>query len=109
MTIAITQYAPGEGLKEFIQVHHEVYRGDLISPDGLARRGTAIHVVDNGAGAIAEVRFDPSDGTGTLVAMRPVVGAETPTTGALFGSAIYAVDARFGSMTGPYQVFRVPI
>ncbi len=28
MTVEITQYAPGQGLKEFIQVHHEVYRGD---------------------------------------------------------------------------------
>ena len=87
----------------------EVYSGELAGADGLSRRGNAIHVVENGAAEISEVTFDPSDGTGTLTDVRPVPGAETPTTSALFGSAIYAVDARFGTMTGPYRVFRVDL
>jgi len=86
----------------------EVYSG-LVGADGMSRRGRTLYVVENGAAQIAEIRLDPSSGTGTLADILPVTGSETPTTSALFGSAIYAVDARFGSMTGPYKVFRVDL
>ena len=88
------------------------YDGGLQGADGLSRRGTVIHVVENGASRIASIAIDPSTGTGTLQSTTPVVGAETPTTGALFGSALYAVDARFGTPAGPdvaYNVFRVDL
>lgn len=86
----------------------EVYSG-LAGADGMSRRGRTLYVVENGAAQIAEIRIDPSTGTGTLARSLPVTGSETPTTSALFGSAIYAVDARFGSMAGPYKVFRVEL
>jgi sugar lactone lactonase YvrE len=87
----------------------EVYSGGLAGADGMSRRGTTLYVVENGASRIAEIRLDPASGTGTLTRTLPVTGAETPTTSALFGSAIYAVDARFGSMSGPYKAFRVDL
>lgn len=87
----------------------EVYSGGLDGADGMSRRGRTLYVVDNGAAEIDEIRLDPSTGAGTLRRSLPVAGAETPTTSALFGSAIYAVDARFDSMDGPYKVFRVDL
>lgn len=87
----------------------EVYSGGLGGADGMSRRGRTLYVVDNSAAQIAEIQLDPSNGTGTLSRLLPVTGSETPTTSALFGSAIYTVDARFGSMSGPYNVFRVDL
>jgi len=87
----------------------EVYSGELDGADGMSRRGRTLYVVDNATAEIDEIRLDPSSSTGTLIRSLPVTGSETPTTSALFGSAIYAVDARFGSMTGPYKVFRVDL
>ena len=87
----------------------EVYSGELSGADGMSRRGTTLYVVDNGNGEIDEISLDPATGTGTYQRSLPVTGAETPTTSALFGSAIYAVDARFGSGTGPYRVYRVEL
>jgi hypothetical protein len=87
-----------------------VYSGDLSGADGLVRRGRSIYVVENAAGEISEVRYSPASGTATLATVRSVpAAAETPTTAALFGSTLYTVDARFGSMTGPYQVFAIPL
>ena len=86
-----------------------VFSGALPGADGMSRRGQTLYVVNNGAAEIAEIRLDPASGTGELVRSLPVTGAETPTTSALFGSSIYAVDARFGTMTGPYNVYRVDL
>jgi hypothetical protein len=77
--------------------------------DGLIRRGTAIFVVENSAGQVSMVRISSSGSTGYVEAVYPVEGAETPTTAGLFGQALYAVDARFDSMSGPYKVFRVEL
>lgn len=92
----------------------EVYsdNGGLVGADGMSRRGSTLYVVENGAARIAEINLDPSSGTGTLARTLLVTGAETPTTSALFGSAIYAVDARFGVPAGPaveYAAFRVEL
>ena len=94
----------------------EVYSGgageELLGADGMSRRGRTLYVVENGAARIAEIRLDPSSETGTLARTLVVAGAETPTTSALFGSAIYAVDARFGVPAGPaveYAAFRVEL
>ena len=87
----------------------EVYRNGLDGADGMSRRGRTLYVVNNGTAEIDEILLDPSTGTGSLSRRLPVTGAETPTTSALFGSSIYTVDARFGSMTGPYRVFRVDL
>lgn len=81
----------------------------LIGNDGLIRRGTTIYVVENAIGQISAVKIAPNGSTGTVTNVYQVTGAETPTTAGLFGNALYAVDARFGSMAGPYQAFRVEL
>jgi sugar lactone lactonase YvrE len=80
----------------------------LQGPDGMSRLGRTLYVVENAASQISEIRLDPSAGTGTLQAVLPVVGAQTSTTSALFGSAVYTVDARLGTpFVGPYRIFRI--
>lgn len=81
----------------------------LVGNDGIIRRGTTVYVVENALGQITAVKVAPDGSSGTVTGVFPVVGAETPTTAGLFGNALYAVDARFDSGTGPYSVFRVPL
>jgi sugar lactone lactonase YvrE len=89
----------------------EIDIGDvpLLGNDGLIRRGTTIYVVENAIAQVSAVKIAPDGSSGTVTAVYPVEGAETPTTAGLFGNALYAVDARFGSMTGPYKAFRVEL
>lgn len=77
--------------------------------DGVARRGRSMFVVENAASRITHVRINPRRDHARIVDVLSVDGAETPTTVAIFGPAVYAVDARFSSMTGPYNIFRVPV
>jgi sugar lactone lactonase YvrE len=80
----------------------------LQGADGMSRLGRNLYVVENGAGQISVIRYDPSTGTGALHEVLIVEGAQTPTTSAVFGSAVYVVDARLGTpFVGPYKVFRV--
>lgn len=81
----------------------------LIGNDGLIRRGTTIYVVENALAQVTAVKISPDGSSGTITDVYTVAGSETPTTAGLFGNALYAVDARFGSMTGPYFVFRVEL
>ena len=81
----------------------------LFGADGLIRRGNDIFVVENQVAQVTQVKVSPNSNTGQVLAVYPVNGAETPTTAGLFGNALYAVDARFGSMSGPYEVFRVEL
>jgi sugar lactone lactonase YvrE len=116
------------GTPELVVVHNEagaLYRVDpatgeaavlygpphdppLLGADGMSRLGRTLYVVENAASRIAVIEFDPSTGTGTLQGVLPVAGAQTPTTSALFGSAVYTVDARLATpFSGPYKVYRV--
>lgn len=80
----------------------------LVRPDGMVRLGRTLYVLENAAGRIAVIQIDPSTGTGTLQEVLPVEGAQTPATVAVFGSAVYAVDARLGTpFLGPYKIFRI--
>lgn len=81
----------------------------LVGNDGLIRRGTTVYVVENALNQVSAVKIGPDGSSGVVTNVYSVVGAETPTTAGLFGNALYAVDARFGSMTGPYKVFRVEL
>ena len=65
--------------------------------------------VDHAIGQISAVKVAPDGSTGIVADVYQVTGAETPTTAGLFGNALYTVDARFGSMTGPYKAFRVEL
>lgn len=80
----------------------------LVRPDGIVRLGTTLYVNENAASRIAVIDIDPSTGMGTLQDVLPVEGAQTPSTSAIFGSAVYTVDARLGTpFQGPYKIFRV--
>lgn len=80
----------------------------LLGADGMSRLGRTLYVVENAASRIAVIQFDPSTGTGTLLTTLPVAGSDTPTTSALFGPAVYTVDARLSTpFLGPYKVYRV--
>jgi sugar lactone lactonase YvrE len=81
----------------------------LLGADGLIRRGTTVYVVENGAAQVTAVKIRSDGSSGWVAEVYPVDGAETPTTAALFGNALYVVDARFASGVGPYKVFRVDL
>lgn len=81
----------------------------LIGADGLVRNGNIVYVVENAAARISAVKVAADGSSGVVDAVYPVTGAETPTTAGIFGKTLYAVDARFGSMAGPYSVFRVDL
>lgn len=82
---------------------------DLLGADGLIRSGNIVYVVENGAARVTAVKLAADGSSGVVDAVYAVTGSETPTTAGIFGNAVYAVDARFGSMTGPYSVFRVAL
>ncbi len=80
----------------------------LQGPDGMSRLGSTLYVVENAAAQISVIHIDPATGMGTFVEVLPVLGADTPTTSALFGSAVYTVDARLNEpFVGPYRIFRI--
>ena len=80
----------------------------LARPDGMVRVGRTLYVSENAASRIAVIQLDPSTGTGTLQDVLPVAEAQTPSTVAVFGSAVYAVDARLATpFVGPYKIFRI--
>lgn len=81
----------------------------LMGNDGIIRRGNTIYVVENAASQVSAVKIAPDGSAGEVTAVYPVAGAETPTTAGLFGNALYVADARFVSMAGPYQIFRVEL
>ncbi len=81
----------------------------LIGNDGIIRRGTTLYVVENALAQISAVQVAPDGSSGFVDEVYPVVGAESPTTAAVFGNALYVADARFFTMTGPYKVFRVEL
>lgn len=79
--------------------------------DGILLEGRRLYVVRNQRNAIAVVRLDPGATRGELVRSITDPRFDVPTTIAAFGSALYAVNARFG-VTDPanasYDVVRVP-
>lgn len=80
----------------------------LLGADGTSRLGRTLYVVENGASRISVLRYNPATGTAAVHDVLPVDGAQTPTTSAIFGSAISTVDARLGTVfQGPYKIFRV--
>jgi len=70
---------------------------ELPSADGLVLAGKTLYVVQNGLNQIGIVRLDPGHESG-VVSNNPLTSDDyqVPTTAAIFGSTIYAVNARFG-------------
>ena len=81
----------------------------LLGNDGLTRRGSTLYVVENALGQVSAVKLSPDAAKGSVSAVFPVTASETPTTAGIFGNALYVADARFLSMAGPYEVFRVEL
>lgn len=81
----------------------------LVGNDGLVRRGASLFVVENALAQITEVILSSNGDSGSIGRVFPIPGSETPTTAAVIGNALYAVDARFISMAGPYKAFRIAL
>lgn len=83
----------------------------LTAGDGLALQGETLYVVRNRLNEIAVVSLARDLASGSVT--RTIVSPDfrVPTTVAIFGSSLYAVNARFGTPPGPtvdYDVVRVP-
>lgn len=90
----------------------------LPSGDGLVLQGRTLYVVQNFINQIAVVELSPDLTSGSIVGTITDPDFDVPTTAALFGSSLYAVNARFDDgfpplLGGPpldleYDVVRVP-
>ncbi|MDJ0955171.1 MAG: superoxide dismutase [Acidimicrobiia bacterium] len=83
--------------------------GPLAFGDGLALAGKTLYVVQNQLNQIGVIDLHPSMNSG--VVGDPITSPffNVPTTAAVFGSALYAVNAKFGTPPEgtPYEVVRV--
>jgi sugar lactone lactonase YvrE len=83
----------------------------LTAGDGLALQGRTLYVVRNQLNQIAVVNLAPGFSSGSVARTITSPDFRVPTTVAIFGSSLYAVNARFGTPPGPdvdYDVVRVP-
>lgn len=79
--------------------------------DGLALQGQTLYIVRNRLNEIAVVSLARDLASGSVVRTITSPDFRVPTTAAIFGSSLYAVNARFGTPPGPdvdYDVVRVP-
>ncbi len=83
--------------------------GPLEFGDGLALAGRTLYVVLNQFNQIGVIHLNPGMGSGDVG--EPITSEffNVPTTAAVFGSALYAVNAKFGTPPEgtPYEVVRV--
>jgi sugar lactone lactonase YvrE len=97
---------PGTGLTDAV----ELAGGDAAFGDGLLLQGTTLYVVQNQLNRIAVVELAADGSSGTVVDHLTDPALDIPTTVARFGSALYAVNSRFGipdPETAAYSVVRV--
>ena len=83
----------------------------LTNGDGLLLQGRTLYVVQNTDNRIAVVQLSADLTRGTVVRAIVDPDFDVPTTIARFGASLYAVNARFGTASGPdatYEVVRVP-
>jgi sugar lactone lactonase YvrE len=88
----------------------ELTGGDAAFGDGLLLHGTTLYVVQNQLNQIAVIELAVDGGSGEVVDHLTDADLDVPTTVARFGSALYAVNARFGIAdpeTAEYAVVRV--
>ena len=80
------------------------------SGDGLLLQGKTLYVVQNVLNQIAVVELSADLSSGTITETITDADFRVPTTVARFGNALYAVNARFGTLPTPdteYEVVRV--
>jgi hypothetical protein len=76
---------------------------DVSTGDGLVLRGHTLYVVQNFLNQIGVVELGPDYTTGTFVKALTSDAFRVPTTAAVFGNALYAVNARFDTVD-PFSV-----
>jgi len=82
----------------------------LPAGDGLVLAGKTLYVVQNQLNQIAVVTLSADLGSGVVGEPITNPAFDIPTTAGLFGSSLYAVNAKFGTPptpTTPYEVVRV--
>lgn len=83
----------------------------LTAGDGILLDGRTLYVVRNQFDSIAVVRLEPGAARGEVVGTITDPRFDVPTTVTAFGSALYAVNARFGVANpenAEYDAIRVP-
>lgn len=84
--------------------------GTAISGDGLVLLGLTLYVNENSFNRVAVVELSPDLSSGRIVDTLSSSAFDVPTTSAVFGSSLYAVNAKFGTPalpTTPYEIVRV--
>ena len=84
--------------------------GALPAGDGLVLAGKTLYVVQNQLNQIAVITLSTDLGSGVVGEPITNPAFDIPTTAGLFGSSLYAVNAKFGTPptpTTPYEVVRV--
>jgi len=79
----------------------------LTQGDGLLLRGKTLYVVRNRSNEIIELRMSPDFRSATRVDTLTDPDFDVPTTVALQGSRLYAVNARFGTPPTPTTVYDI--
>jgi len=79
----------------------------LTNGDGLLLQGKTLYVVQNFSNQIAVIRLAPDLGSGTLTRTITNRSFDVPTTVALFGSRLYAVNARFSTSPTPDTTYGI--
>jgi sugar lactone lactonase YvrE len=83
---------------------------NVVNGDGLVRNGTTLYVVQNRVNMIAVVKLNAAGTAGTVERRLTDPDLDVPATADLFGSAVYAVNARFTTPPTPstsYTIERV--
>ena len=75
--------------------------------DGILLQGTTLYVVRNQLNQIAKIQLSPDLSSGTLIDTITDENFDVPTTLALFGSRLYAVNARFGTPATPTTEYSI--
>jgi hypothetical protein len=86
--------------------------GNVSNGDGILLQGRTLYVVQNQLNRIAVVELASNLASGEIVDLLTNSSFDVPTTIAKFGNALYAVNARFGTVPTPeteYDVVRVPL
>lgn len=84
--------------------------GAVVNGDGLVLTGKTLYAVENSKDQITEIRLASDLGSGIVTDVITSPDYDVPTTAALFGNSLYAVNARFNVPPGPtveYDVVRV--
>jgi hypothetical protein len=79
----------------------------VTSGDGILLQGKSLYVLRNQLNQIAVIRLSPDLSSGTLIDTITDDNFDVPTTLALFGSRLYAVNARFGTPPTPTTEYSI--